>query len=52
LKLEDIYVKPEHRKKGIGKAFFAELGKIAREQVPPIPIPESIVSLEFSLFCR
>jgi len=35
LKLEDLYVKPEHRKKGAGKAFFRELGKIAREKVIP-----------------
>jgi GNAT superfamily N-acetyltransferase len=34
-KLEDLYVKPEHRAHGIGKAFFAELGKIAQEKVRP-----------------
>jgi len=30
--LEDLYVKPEHRNKGVGKAFFGELGKIAQEK--------------------
>ncbi|GLB42334.1 putative acetyltransferase (GNAT) family protein [Lyophyllum shimeji] len=30
LYLEDLYVKPEHRAKGIGKAFFVELGKAAQ----------------------
>jgi len=25
-------VKPEHRNKGVGKAFFSELGKIAQEK--------------------
>lgn len=33
--LEDLYVKPEHRARGIGKAFFAELGKIAQEKNCP-----------------
>jgi hypothetical protein len=33
LKLEDLYVKPEYRANGIGKAFFVELGKIAQEKV-------------------
>jgi len=32
LYLEDLYVKPEHRSKGVGKAFFGELGKIAQEK--------------------
>lgn len=32
-KLEDLYVKPEHRAHGIGKAFFGALGKIAQEKV-------------------
>jgi len=32
LYLEDLYVKPEHRNKGVGKAFFGELGKIAQEK--------------------
>ncbi|KAJ3742723.1 acyl-CoA N-acyltransferase [Lentinula detonsa] len=31
LYLEDLYVAPEYRKLGIGKAFFGELGKIAKE---------------------
>jgi len=33
LKLEDLYVKPEHRNLGAGKAFFGQLGKIAQEKV-------------------
>jgi len=32
LYLEDLYVDPQHRAHGIGKAFFAELGKIAQEK--------------------
>jgi len=31
LYLEDLYVKQEYRSKGIGKAIFGELGKIAQE---------------------
>ncbi|KAF8830496.1 hypothetical protein HHX47_DHR2001108 [Lentinula edodes] len=31
LYLEDLYVAPEYRKLGLGKAFFGELGKIAKE---------------------
>ncbi|KAJ4490252.1 acyl-CoA N-acyltransferase [Lentinula aciculospora] len=31
LYLEDLYVAPEYRKIGLGKAFFGELGKIAKE---------------------
>ncbi|KAF5379092.1 hypothetical protein D9615_005898 [Tricholomella constricta] len=30
LYLEDLYVKPEHRAKGLGKAFFVELRKAAQ----------------------
>lgn len=30
LYLEDLYVKPEHRVKGLGKAFFVELRKAAQ----------------------
>ncbi|KAG6897249.1 hypothetical protein C0992_003139 [Termitomyces sp. T32_za158] len=30
LYLEDLYVKPDHRAKGIGKAFFVELSKAAQ----------------------
>ncbi|KAH7922774.1 acyl-CoA N-acyltransferase [Leucogyrophana mollusca] len=30
--LEDLFVKQEARGKGIGKAFFAELGKVAQEK--------------------
>lgn len=32
-KLEDLFVKPEYRSKGVGKRFFGELGKIAQEKV-------------------
>lgn len=32
-KLEDLYVKPENRAAGVGKAFFGHLGKIAQEKV-------------------
>lgn len=32
LYLEDLYVKPEFRGRGIGTAIFRELGKIARER--------------------
>ncbi|KAH8113971.1 acyl-CoA N-acyltransferase [Phellopilus nigrolimitatus] len=32
LYLEDLFVKPEFRSKGVGKAFFAELGKVAQEK--------------------
>jgi len=31
LYLEDLYVAPAYRKVGLGKAFFGELGKIAKE---------------------
>ena len=31
--LEDLYVKSEHRKKGIGKALFKELAIVAQEKV-------------------
>jgi ribosomal protein S18 acetylase RimI-like enzyme len=39
LQLEDLYVKPEARNMGVGKALFAELGAIAQEKVslPPTP---------------
>ncbi|KAJ7754516.1 acyl-CoA N-acyltransferase [Mycena metata] len=30
--LEDLYVSPESRGKGLGKALFAELGRIAQEK--------------------
>jgi GNAT superfamily N-acetyltransferase len=33
LQVEDIYVKSEHRRKGIGKALFKQLGIIAQEKV-------------------
>ncbi|WRT65852.1 uncharacterized protein IL334_002803 [Kwoniella shivajii] len=32
LYLEDLYVKPEYRSKGLGKRFFGELGYIANER--------------------
>jgi GNAT superfamily N-acetyltransferase len=32
LYLEDLFVEPEHRRTGIGSAFFAELFRIARER--------------------
>lgn len=32
-KLEDLFVKPETRGMGVGKAFFAELAKVAEEKV-------------------
>ncbi|TFK34456.1 acyl-CoA N-acyltransferase [Crucibulum laeve] len=32
LYLEDLYVSPEHRAHGVGKAFFGHLGKIAQEK--------------------
>ena len=32
LYLEDLYVKPEFRGRGIGKAIFRELGRIVRER--------------------
>ena len=35
--IEDIYIKPEHRGKGIGKLFFAELEK---------RFPDSVLKLE------
>lgn len=31
--LEDLFVKPETRGLGVGKALFGELGKIAQEKV-------------------
>ncbi|KAJ7037905.1 acyl-CoA N-acyltransferase [Mycena alexandri] len=30
--LEDLYVSPEYRGKGLGKALFSELGRIAQEK--------------------
>ncbi|KAF8155620.1 acyl-CoA N-acyltransferase [Crassisporium funariophilum] len=32
LYLEDLYVKPEHRSLGVGKAFFGQLGKVAQSK--------------------
>ncbi|PCH35256.1 diamine N-acetyltransferase [Wolfiporia cocos MD-104 SS10] len=32
LYLEDLYVDEEYRGRGVGKAFFAELGKVAQEK--------------------
>lgn len=31
--LEDLYVSQDARNKGVGKALFAELGKVAQEKV-------------------
>ncbi|KAI6029807.1 acyl-CoA N-acyltransferase [Pisolithus microcarpus] len=36
LYLEDLFVVPEARNVGIGKAFFAELGKVAQAKVIPL----------------
>ncbi len=33
LQLEDLYVSPEHRNLGVGKALFTKLGEIAEEKV-------------------
>ena len=35
MKLEDLFVKPETRGMGVGKAFFAELARVAEEKVSP-----------------
>ena len=32
LYVEDIFIRPEHRGKGMGKALFAEVARIARER--------------------
>ena len=33
MQLEDSFVKPEARNKGIGKALFGELGRVAKAKV-------------------
>lgn len=33
MQLEDLFVKPEYRNKGVGKALFADLAKIAQQNV-------------------
>ena len=33
MQLEDLFVDPATRGKGVGKALFAELGKVAEEKV-------------------
>ncbi|ABS05254.1 GNAT superfamily N-acetyltransferase [Kineococcus radiotolerans] len=30
--LEDLFVRPQHRRAGIGRAFFAELGRVCAER--------------------
>ena len=37
MKLEDLFVNPEYRGFGIGKALFAELAKVAEEKVRIFP---------------
>ena len=32
MQLEDLYVKPDHRAKGLGKRLFGELGAVAQER--------------------
>ncbi|KAG6919798.1 hypothetical protein DXG01_000299 [Tephrocybe rancida] len=44
LYLEDLYVKPEHRAKGLGKAFFVELGKAAQAKASNVPPVANAVS--------
>ena len=50
VKLEDLYVKPEYRSQGVGKAFFGQLGKIAQEKVTVSLLHSTHISEEFSLF--
>lgn len=33
MQLEDLYVKPEYRNLGVGKALFRKLGEVAQEKV-------------------
>ncbi|KAJ8081840.1 Peroxygenase 1 [Marasmius tenuissimus] len=51
LYLEDLYVSPECRNLGVGKALFGELGKIAKEKVNKArsPLPPFSESLDISL---
>lgn len=44
LYLEDLYVAPEYRKLGLGKAFFGELGKIAKETVKEFPFSLTVLT--------
>lgn len=37
IQLEDLYVDPSYRGKGVGKALFAELGKVAEAKVKTYP---------------
>lgn len=46
-KLEDLYVKPEFRAGGVGKAFFGHLGKIAQEKVDYV----SLTSIDVPVVC-
>jgi len=50
LYLEDLYVKPEHRNKGIGKALFKELAIIAQDKVTELtPLPDHPIDLILGL---
>lgn len=46
--LEDLFVDPDHRGNGVGKAFFGELGKIAQERVCSV---NDLTSLRLLFLC-